>query len=168
MSQAHQPHEESSTSVKTPTQLITLVTLGLAVPVLALGVLIGGVGKTRTVSEEERAAVAERIQPVGAVSIKAEGGPLRTGEEVYKAQCSGCHATGALGSPKFSDAGAWGSRIGAGFEALVNSALKGKGNMSPQGGGEFNDTEVARAVVFMANAGGAKFAEPAAPAASAN
>lgn len=34
--------------------------------------------------------------------------------------------------------------------------------MAPQGGGEFNDTEIARAVAYMANAGGAKFAEPAA------
>jgi hypothetical protein len=39
--------------------------------------------------------------------------------------------------------------------------------MAPQGGGDFNDTEIARAVVFMANAGGAKFAEPAAPGAAA-
>ena len=40
--------------------------------------------------------------------------------------------------------------------------------MSPQGGGEFNDVEIGRAVVYMANAGGGKFAEPAAPAAAAS
>ena len=39
--------------------------------------------------------------------------------------------------------------------------------MAPQGGGDFNDTEIARAVAHMANAAGAKFAEPAAPAAAA-
>jgi hypothetical protein len=32
--------------------------------------------------------------------------------------------------------------------------------MGPQGGGDFDDFEIARAVVYMANAGGAKFAEP--------
>jgi hypothetical protein len=42
----------------------------------------------------------------------------------------------------------------------VNSALKGKGAMGPQGGGDFDDVEIARAVVYMANAAGAKFAEP--------
>ncbi len=167
MSQAQKTIVESPTSVKTPTSLITLITLALAVPVLGLGVLVGGVGKGNTsASGADTQAVADRIQPVGAVSIKAEGGPLRTGEEVYKGVCAGCHAAGALGAPKFGDAAAWGPRIGSGYAALLNSALKGKGSMTPQGGGEFNDTEVGRAVVYMANAGGAKFAEPAAPAAS--
>ncbi|NBT92948.1 MAG: cytochrome c5 family protein, partial [Betaproteobacteria bacterium] len=32
--------------------------------------------------------------------------------------------------------------------------------MGAQGGGDFDDFEIARAVVYMANAGGAKFAEP--------
>jgi hypothetical protein len=35
--------------------------------------------------------------------------------------------------------------------------------MTAQGGGAFSDYEIARAVVYMANAGGAKFAEPKAP-----
>ena len=45
--------------------------------------------------------------------------------------------------------------------------------MAAQGGGDFNDVEIARAVVYMANAAGASFpipdkaaAEPAAPAAA--
>lgn len=37
--------------------------------------------------------------------------------------------------------------------------------MAPQGGGDFNDTEIARGVVYMANAAGGKFEEPKAPAA---
>src|SRR3989338_8241579 len=69
-------------------------------------------------------------------------------------------------APKFADAGAWTARIATGFETLVQSALKGTGAMAPQGGGDFNDTEIARAVAYMANAAGAKFAEPAAPAAA--
>jgi len=39
--------------------------------------------------------------------------------------------------------------------------------MGAQGGGDFSDIEVGRAVAFMANAGGAKFEEPKAPAAEA-
>jgi hypothetical protein len=38
--------------------------------------------------------------------------------------------------------------------------------MGAQGGGDFDDVEVGRAVVYMANAGGAKFAEPQPPAAA--
>jgi hypothetical protein len=57
--------------------------------------------------------------------------------------------------------------VGAGFDTLLQHALHGKGAMPPQGGGDFSDYEVARAVVYMANEGGASFAEPPAPAASA-
>ncbi len=61
-----------------------------------------------------------------------------------------------------------GPRIKTGLETLVNSALKGKGNMGPQGGGDFSDFEIARAVVYMANNGGAKFDEPKMPAPAAS
>jgi cytochrome c5 len=108
-------------------------------------------------------ALEARIQKVGSVQIKDANRVARSGEEVFKAQCAACHATGAAGSPKFGDAGAWGPRIGKGFDALWNSALKGKGNMGPQGGGDFEDFEIGRGVAYMANAGGAKFAEPKKP-----
>jgi cytochrome c5 len=114
-------------------------------------------------SSNEPEAVAARIQKVGAVQIKDANRAARSGEEVYKAQCSACHAIGAAGSPKFGDAGAWGARIGKGYDALLTSALKGKGNMGPQGGGDFEDFEIGRGVAYMANAAGAKFAEPKKP-----
>jgi len=56
----------------------------------------------------------------------------------------------------------------SGVEALLNSALKGKGNMGPQGGGDFSDFEIQRAVVYMANNGGGKFDEPKMAAAAAS
>jgi cytochrome c5 len=61
------------------------------------------------------------------------------------------------------DKSAWAPRIKTGYEALLNSALKGKNAMGAQGGGDHNDVEIGRAVVYMTNASGAKFAEPAAP-----
>jgi len=39
--------------------------------------------------------------------------------------------------------------------------------MPAQGGGDFEDLEIGRAVVYMANAGGAKFPVPDRPAAAA-
>ena len=45
-------------------------------------------------------------------------------------------------------------------------AIKGKNAMPPQGGGDFNDDEITRAVAYMANAGGAKFTPPAPKAAA--
>jgi hypothetical protein len=38
--------------------------------------------------------------------------------------------------------------------------------MGAQGGGDFNDTEIARAVVYLTNSAGSKFEEPQAPEAA--
>jgi cytochrome c5 len=114
-------------------------------------------------------AIARRIQPVGAVEVKDMSDPaaLAAGDKVFQAQCAACHATGAVGAPKLGDSGAWGPRLSQGVAALVQSALKGKGNMPAQGGGDFTDFEIARAVVYMANQSGGKLPEPTPPAAGA-
>jgi len=106
-------------------------------------------------------AIAKRIARVGAVEVRDASAPAtHTGEQVFAGQCSGCHASGALGAPKFGDKAAWSARIAKGFAALWESALHGKNAMPAQSGGQFTDLEVARGVVYMANAGGAKFPEP--------
>jgi cytochrome c5 len=89
---------------------------------------------------------------------------LKTGTEVYNSQCLACHASGAAGAPKLGDLAAWGPRIAQGYEVLLQSALKGKGAMGAQGGGDLKDVEIARAVVYLVNQSGGKFAEPALPA----
>jgi cytochrome c5 len=101
------------------------------------------------------------------VEIRDANRPLKSGEEVFKAQCTTCHAQGVAGAPKVGDPPAWAPRIATGFDALVQSAVKGKGAMPPQVGGEFEETEIARGVAYMANTAGAKFAEPKAPAGAA-
>ena len=115
------------------------------------------------------AAVGERLLPVGHVEVKdaTDVASLLSGEQVFKGQCATCHAAGLLGAPKFGDAAAWAPRIKAGYQALLKSALGGKGQMPPQGGGDYTDFEIGRAVVYMANKGGASFAEPSAPTAVA-
>lgn len=111
-----------------------------------------------------------RLQKIGMVEIRDANRPLKAGEEVFKAQCSACHAAGVAGAPKFGDAAAWAPRISHGYEALLTSALKGKGAMGPQGGGDFEDVEIGRAVVYMTNAAGGNLPVPdkagAAPAAA--
>jgi cytochrome c5 len=170
--QAHDaPHEGP---IKTPKQLIWTVVASFLVPIVGIIMLTNFVafgGRSGAGTEAlEPQAVAARIQPVGAVVIKVAGvpGALRSGEEVFTAVCTACHTAGALGAPKFGDVEAWAPRIAKGYDALLVSALKGKGNMTAQGGGEYADTEVGRAVVYMANKAGAKFDEPKAPAAAAS
>ena len=169
MSEQH--HEEAHTGpIKNPKHLLLAVFFSFVVPVFVIIGLVKFVTASDTVgagSANAEMAKAMRLQKVGSVEIRDANRPLRGGEEVYKSQCSACHATGAAGAPKFQDAAAWGPRIKQGFDTLVHSALAGKGAMAPQGGGEFNDTEIARGVVFMANAAGGNFPEPKAPAGDA-
>lgn len=168
---AHDSHEGP---IKTPKQLIWTVVLAFIVPIIIIILLVNFVAMgdkpaagTAALDEE---AVAKRIAPLARVVLKDASSPgvLKSGEEVFKAQCSACHATGAVGAPKVGDAAAWGPRVKTGYEALLNSALKGKNAMPPQGGGDLSDTEIGRGVVYMANQAGAKFDEPKAPAASAS
>ncbi len=172
---AHDTHDEGHEGpIKTPKQLIWTVIASFVVPIAIIVLLINfvdtgaksGAG-TDSMSEE---AVAHRIQPVGTVALKdmSAVAEIRTGEQVYTAQCSACHAAGLAGAPKIGDEAAWSARIKTGLDALVNSAVNGKGAMAKQGGGDFSDFEIARAVVFMANKGGAKFNEPKPPAAAAS
>lgn len=164
-------HEEAHTGpIKTPKQLLAAVFLSFVVPVFAIIGLVyyvASADKPMAGADDGGRAIAERIQKVGMVEIRDANRPLRAGEEVYKAQCIACHGSGAAGAPKFGDAAAWAPRIATGYDTLLTSALKGKNAMGAQGGGDFQDVEIGRAVVYMTAAAGGKFAEPAVPAAGA-
>lgn len=164
----HDHHEAHTGPIKTPKQLVWASIASFVIPVFIIIGLVyyvtSGNKEAPGNSNAER-AVAERILKVGSVEVRDANRPLKAGEEVYKAQCAACHAAGAAGAPKFADAGAWGARIKQGFDTLVNSALKGKGAMGAQSGGDFTDVEIARAVAYLVNSAGGKFEEPKAPAA---
>lgn len=164
-------HEAHTGPIKTPKQLFWASVLAFVLPVFIIIGLVYYVTSATLpapgVSEVQR-GIAERLQKVGTVEIRDANRPLQTGEAVYKAQCTACHATGVSGAPKSGDHAAWAPRIALGYDALLTSALKGKGAMAPQGGGNFSDLEIGRAVVYMANAAGGKLAEPAAPADAAS
>ncbi len=165
-------HDSHTGPIKTPAQLLWTSFFAFVVPVFIIIGLVYYVtsgNKPAAGAVDTELATAQRIQKVGAIEIRDANRPLEAGANVYKAQCAACHDAGLAGAPKFGDAGAWAARIATGYEALLNSALKGKGAMGAQGGGAFRDAEIGRAVVHMANASGAKFAEPqqAAPAAAA-
>ena len=177
MTDAHEPNEIDGPHegpIKTPRQLILAVLYAFLVPIFGIVLLVMFVTTGDRPSAGSDAftpkATDERIQPVGHVEVKdaTDFASMKTGEQVFAAQCTTCHTAGLLGAPKFGDAAAWAPRIKTGFDALLHSALGGKGQMPPQGGGDFSDFEVARAVVYMANKGGANFPEPTAPAAAAS
>ncbi len=163
-------HDDAHTGpIKTPTQLMWASIFAFVVPVfiiIGLVFYVTSASKPGAGASNVEKSVSERVQKVGSVEIRDANRELKAGEAVYKAQCAACHDSGAAGAPKIGDKAAWAARIKTGFDALVTSALKGKGNMAPQGGGDHSDLEIARAVAHLANAGGAKFAEPKAAAAA--
>ena len=152
-------HDEGHSSpIKPPKQLFWVSMAAFVLPVFIIIGLVAYVtsgNKTAPGASDMERAIALRLQKVGTVEIRDANRPLASGEEVYKTQCAACHATGVSGAPKFQNAGDWGPRLGPGYAALLNSSLKGKGAMAPQGGGNFSDLEIGRAVVYMANAAGA-------------
>jgi cytochrome c5 len=164
------PHEGP---IKTPKQLIVAVVLSFVVPIIGIVMLVSYVSENHRPAAGSdglgQEAVARRIQPVGQVVVKdlSDAGALKTGEQVFGAVCTACHTAGVAGAPKIGDAEAWAPRIKTGYEALLSSALKGKNAMGAQGGGDYSDVEIGRAVVYMANKGGAKFDEPKVGAATA-
>lgn len=170
---SHSYEENHEGPIKTPKQLIVTVIFSFVVPVIAIAMLASYVSDNQRPSAGSdnlsADAVARRMAPVGAVTVKDVNNPAswKTGEQVFAAQCTACHTAGLAGAPKFGDAAAWAPRIAQGYDVLLHSALKGKNAMGPQGGGDFSDIEVGRAVVYMANKGGANFPEPAVPTAPA-
>lgn len=174
MSESHDQHSGHEGPIKTPQQLIAIVIAAFVLPVLIIVLIVNFVTNEQQPGAGSDGfsdqAIVQRIRPVASVELKDVSAPTvpKTGEQVYAAQCSACHATGAAGSPKFGDEAAWAPRIETGYETLLNAALKGMGAMPPQGGGDFSDYEVSRAVVYMANKGGAHFDEPKPPAGAAS
>lgn len=123
---------------------------------LVLAVLLAG--QSFAMTEEKKAAIAERIKPVGEVCVEgdskcaaavatASAGP-RSGEEIFNSKCMACHATGAAGAPKVGDKAAWADRIAAG--KLYEHALQGFNAMPAKGMCmDCSDDEIKATVDFM-------------------
>lgn len=172
MSDVHQENDHHESPIKTPKQLIAVVIAAFLIPIIVIILLVNFVGhgtREGAGSTQSVEAVNTRIAPVASLEIKDPNAPrvFKTGEQVYKEVCAACHATGAAGAPKYGVAGDWSARIGQGFDGLLKAVLAGKGAMPARAGtspDDLSDYELGRAVVYMADAGGAKFPEPAAPA----
>jgi cytochrome c5 len=161
-------HDQHSSFIKTPQQLIVVILLAFIVPIIVIIMLVHLATSVPSADPGalEPQKVAARIQPVGRLEFGApQAAPgSRSGEAIVKTVCATCHQAGVANAPKLGDQAAWAPRIKQGLETLVQSVLKGKGAMPPKAGdASLTEAEAARAVVLMANQAGAKFKEPAAP-----
>jgi cytochrome c5 len=127
-----------------------------------LAVLVAASAFAQDLTDAQRAAIEERIKPVGescmqgdnscgAPAVAVATGP-RSGEEVYNTACMACHSTGAAGAPKVGDAAAWADRSAKGIDALYLSGVNGvpgTGMIAKGGCASCSDEEVHAAVDYM-------------------
>jgi cytochrome c5 len=102
-------------------------------------------------------ALAVSIVPA---RVGAQGGG-RSGKDVVDTLCISCHGSGAGGAPKIGDNKAWAKRASLGLTSLTQHALTGIRQMPPHGGNpSLTDSEIERAITYMVNQSGGRWAEP--------
>ena len=156
--------------------LVGLGAIGALAIIIAIQVIdASGLKENNPLYAED--VVNERIAPVGTVrmqgdaEITAEANVVeveqvvvpRGGAEVVAGFCAGCHQGAIQNAPKIGDNAAWVSRMGAGPDALIASAIQGKGGMPPKGGCvNCSDEEIRKAVLDMLENSGIEIADAAA------
>jgi len=83
---------------------------------------------------------------------KKEEKSLGEGEELYKAKCSVCHSTDAMGAPRVGDKKAWEAVLKKGFDKVLNNAIHGINGMPPKGGTDLPDDKIKKIVEYMISA----------------
>jgi len=107
------------------------------------------VGQVYIAGESEPAAAPAVDTAMAAAGDAASAGP-KSGEEIYNGSCMACHATGAAGAPKLGDVALWAPRIATGIDAMLATAIKGKGAMPPKGlCMTCSDAELQSAIEYM-------------------
>ncbi len=90
---------------------------------------------------------------VASAEVAASSGNAAEPPEHIKAQvnslCASCHISGAGNAPKFGDKAAWAQRTEQGMDALLASAIAGKGAMPPRGGSQLSDEDLLLAIQYM-------------------
>ncbi len=149
--------------------------VALTVVIFIVAQIVGG-KSSKVEATTDSKAVAERIKPVGEVTVgmaepakavevssnpvmeaiipSAHAATTDKGKTVYETTCVACHAAGVAGAPKFGDKAAWAPRIAQGMDTLHNHAIKGfqgkSGMMPPKGGNmSLSDADVMAAVDYM-------------------
>jgi cytochrome c5 len=164
-------HDQHESPIKNWKQLVVVVVLAFAVPITVIVILSQFVTGTAVPPDEDEDAVLRRIKPVGDVRLALPSGPKGqlSGEQVYNQVCKTCHENGIAGAPKVGDKAAWSRIIAQGLATSLDHAVKGIRAMPPKGGNpDFENIEVERAIVYMANQAGANWKAPPVTAAAAS
>ena len=72
-----------------------------------------------------------RVNVAGASAADSGGAEQasapKSGKDIVAAACNACHGTGVAGAPKIGDKAAWQPRFDTGLDAMVQTAISGKG-----------------------------------------
>lgn len=102
---------------------------------------------------EAPAAAAETVAAVSemaAPAAEAAAPAAVDGQAIYTTACFACHGTGAAGAPKLGDKAAWAARVATGKDALLASAINGKGAMPPKGGQmHLSEAEISASIDYI-------------------
>ena len=94
-----------------------------------VGTLAGMTSVSDFAAVEESTDIEEERSDTSAVEVASEF----DAEAAYQMSCNACHGTGAAGAPMLGDAGAWGSRLEKGMDALMSNVINGVGAMPARG-----------------------------------
>lgn len=151
--------------------------VALTVILFIVAQMVGGKPTKAVEAKVDAKAVAERIKPVGELTVGAAEAVKTTkaasnsvmdaiipsanaagaddkGKKIYDATCMACHAAGVAGAPKLGDKANWAPRIAQGMDTLHTHAIKGfqgKAGMMPPKGGNMSakDEDIKAAVDYM-------------------
>ncbi|HEY5682282.1 MAG TPA: c-type cytochrome [Sulfuricaulis sp.] len=150
--------------------------VALTVVLFILAQMVGGKPAKPVEATADAKAVAERIKPVGELTVgvapaekvtttssnavmeaiipSANAAAAADGKKIYDASCMACHAAGVAGAPKLGDKANWAPRIAQGNDKMYTNAIKGfqgkVGMMPPKGGNmSLKDEDVKAAVDYM-------------------
>jgi cytochrome c5 len=148
-----------------------LAAIALGIFVLAVKMSEATQGVYTRESSEYRASLAERIKPVGQITMPGDelptSGPVvetlavpepvaaaMSGPDVYNSACLACHGAGVAGAPILGNQEQWAPRIAQGLDVLKGHAINGYsgalGYMPAKGGRmDLSDDEVGAAVEYM-------------------
>ena len=125
------------------------MTIAPATPVPAAAPAAEVAAQPEPVAAEPVAVVEAAVEEVAEAAAPAAPAAV-DGQKVYMTACFACHGTGAAGAPKLGDKVAWEPRVATGMEALLNSALNGKGAMPPKGGQmQLTEAEISASIDYM-------------------
>ena len=134
----------------------TLLVLGGILVFMFVAIFIANMLASKDISGDPmvKAAIEERIKPVGQVHVgaasAASAGGAVDAKAIYQSACFACHGTGAAGAPKTGDKAAWKARISQGTSTLYKHAVDGFKGMPAKGGrGDLSNKAVKAVVDYM-------------------